>query len=101
MLYGLPLLDVGGVLAMPIYSILSTGTCFGVSIQSCLDSLLTLFGPRPTLSISLSLRVRRNSAKLTTSNSNESLNDHHHAQPYILRRGWLLSHVFFRFIFSR
>jgi len=63
-------LDVGGVLAMLVYSILrvSTRPCFGLSVQSRLNPLLTLFGPGPTLSISLSLRVNHHtSAKLTTS----------------------------------
>jgi len=58
----------------------STRTCFGLSVQSRLNPLLDLFGPRATLSTSLSLRVNHHdSAKLTTSNSNESLNVHHHA----------------------
>jgi hypothetical protein len=88
-----PSLDIGGVLAMAIYSTSSTGTSFGLSVQSRLDPLLTLFGPRPILSISLSLRIfHHNSAKLTTSNVNESLNGHpHHAHSYILQRRWLLS----------
>jgi hypothetical protein len=85
-----PSLDIGGVLATPIYSTFFSGTCFGPSVQSRLDPFPTLFGPHPTLSIFLSLGVyHHDSAKLTTSNWNEVSMAILIA--HTLRQGWLLS----------
>jgi hypothetical protein len=82
------MVEVGGVFAKPVYSILSTRTCFSPSVQSCLDPLPTLFGPRLTLLPPSSPPQFREAHYLALATPMKvSMSHPYHAHPYILRRG--------------